>query len=136
MSDEEIARLRAFRVGPLAVTPINRALGTKLDSADVWVSKACHMHIALDHPGDYDLIISNIVDIIRNPTWVGQDPKHGENFYLVKSIPTDDGRELALIAIGLTLSAHGTYSVRSGYSIDQTDLDSRRAKGSVKMLLP
>lgn len=125
----------AFRVGPLNVEPINKALGTELDPADVWVSKACHAHIADDHPDDYELIMANIVEIVRSPTWVGQDPRHGENFYVVKRIVSADATDFALVAIGLELSAFGTFRVRTAYTIDQADVDTRRLRGSLKPLV-
>lgn len=128
--------LKAFKVGPLNVGPINRALGLELDTADVWVSKACHEHIWYDHPDDYDLIISNIVDIFRNPTWAGQDPKHGSNFYIVQRIPAGADPDFALVAMGLELSKFGTYSVKSAYAIKRSDVDSRILRGSLIALLP
>ncbi len=123
-------------MGPLAVAPINHALSLELEPADVWVSKACHMHIATDHPDDYDLIMANIVEIVRNPMWAGQDPQHGDNFYVVQSVPTGAAPEYALVAIGLELTAHGTYSVKSAYSIKRADVDTRLTRGSLKRLLP
>jgi hypothetical protein len=125
----------AFRVGPLPAERINRALGTELEPADVWVSKACHQHIANDHPDDYAVIKANIVDILTAPTYAGQDPKNGEGFYLVKRIhpPVADG-EFALVAIALELNQHGTYNVKSAYIIKQLDVDSRRLRGALKRL--
>lgn len=128
--------LKAFRVGPLEVGPINRVLGTELVSADVWVSKACHGHIARDHPDAYPLIIANVVNIVREPTWAGQDPKHGNNFYLVRRIATGpDTTEMALVAIGFALSPHGTYNVRTAYTISAEDVLNRRLRGSLHNLL-
>lgn len=129
-------RYKAFRVGPLDVGQINHALGTELDSADVWVSKACHAHIATDHPDAYNLVMANFIDIVRAPTFVGQDPKHGKNFYLVKRIIIADETGFALVAIGFERSAHGTYNVRSAYLIDQDDVDRRRLRGSLKPIIP
>lgn len=127
-------RYPAFRIGPLPATGINKALGTELDPADVWVSKACHAHIAEDHPGDYALVKAHIVDIVRSPTWIGQDPQHGRNFYLVKRIVGEAETDIVLVAVGLELSLHGTYNVRSAYRIDQQDVDSRRLRGSLHAL--
>jgi phage-Barnase-EndoU-ColicinE5/D-RelE like nuclease3 len=127
-------RYKAFRIGPLDIAPINKAMKTELDPADVWVSKACHAHIANDHPNDYPIIMANFVEIIRSPTMVGQDPKHGENFYLVKRIPVGDQSNFILVAIGLTLSQHGTFNVRTAYRLSQADIDSRRLRGSLKSL--
>lgn len=127
---------KALRVGPLAARQINRALGLELESGDVWVSRACHRHIAKDHPDDYPYIKANIIEIVRDPTWVGQDPKHGRNFYLVRRLPDADDLPLALVAIGLEMTRHGTYSVRSAYRIKQDDVDRRILRGSLKRILP
>lgn len=126
---------RAFRVGPLPAELINRALGTELDIADVWVSKACHTHIADDHPADYPVIMAHLIDILRSPTYAGQDAHSGSGFYLVRKVePGVDGREFALVAIALELNQFGTYNVKSAYTIKQTDVDSRRLKGALKPL--
>ena len=128
-------RFKAFRVGPLPADLINRALGTELDVADVWVSKAAHSHIALDHPDDYEIIKSNIIEIIRSPSYAGQDPKNGRGFYLVKRVdPPVVERGYALVAISLEVSQHGTYNVKSAYTIKQSDIDSRRLNGALKKL--
>lgn len=128
-------KFKAFRVGPLPAKAINGVLGTELDVADVWVSKACHAHIALDHPNDYPIIKANIIDIIREPSMVGQDPQHGKNFYLVKKIPDDEGEGFSMVAIGLEVSKFDTYSVKSAYIISQADVTKRRLKNSLKTLI-
>ena len=127
---------KAFRVGPLPADRINKALGTELETADVWVSKACHSHIADDHPDDYQVILANIVDILRTPTYAGQDAHNAKGFYLVKRIDQAiKGREFALVAIALEVSQFGTYNVKSAYTIKQADVDSRRLKGALKNLI-
>jgi hypothetical protein len=128
-------RRKAFRVGPLPAELINRALGTELDVADVWVSKACHAHIADDHPDDYPVIMSHLIDILRSPTYAGQDAHNPNGFYLVKRVETAvAGRDFALVAIALEVSQFGTYNVKSAYTIKQQDVDSRRLKGALKVL--
>jgi phage-Barnase-EndoU-ColicinE5/D-RelE like nuclease3 len=135
MNNAPRSKRKAFRVGPLSVSLINRALETELDAADVWVSKACHDHIAHDHPDDYPIIMANLIDIIRSPTYAGQDAKNARGFYLVKRVePGAKGRDFALVAIALERNAHGTYNVKSAYLIKQQDVDSRRLKGALKVL--
>jgi len=128
-------RRSAFRIGPLPAELINKVLGTELDVADVWVSKACHAHIADDHQDDYRVIMGNLIEILRSPTYAGQDAHNANGFYLVKRVdaPTS-GREFALVAIGLEMSSHGTYNVKSAYTIKQQDVDSRRLRGALKVL--
>ncbi len=128
-------RRPAFRVGPLPADLINRALNTELENVDVWVSKACHAHIAEAHPDDYEVIMAHLIDILRSPTYAGQDPRHGDAFYLVKRVePGVNDRDFALVAISLERSQHGTYNVRSAYTIKQADVDSRRLNGALKRL--
>lgn len=129
------AKRKGFRVGPLPADLINKALGTELETADVRVSKACHGHIADDHPEDYQVVMANIIDILRSPTYAGQDAHNPRGFYLVRRIelPVRD-REFVLVAISLELSVHGTYNVKSAYTIKQQDVDSRRLKGALKVL--
>lgn len=126
---------KAFRVGPLPADLINKALGTELETADVWVSKACHGHIADDHPDDYQVVMANIIEILRSPTYAGQDAHNPKGFYLVRRIELPvQGREFVLVAVALELSGHGTYNVKSAYTIKQQDVDSRRLKGALKVL--
>jgi hypothetical protein len=66
---------------------------------------------------------------------VGQDPAHGRNFYLVKRIMDEQGKEFAMIALGLELSRFGTYNVRSAYRISQESVTTRRLRGSLKLLI-
>lgn len=134
MRDLIRAKRKAFLVGPLPADLINRALGTELDTANVWVSKACHSHIADDHPEDYPVIMANLIDILRTPMYAGQDAKNGNGFYLVKRVEPVADREFALVAINLELSPHGTYNVKSAYTIKQQDIDSRRINGALKVL--
>ncbi len=128
-------RRKAFRVGPLPADLINRALQTELEVADVWVSKACHAHIADDHPEDYPIIMANLIGALRSPTYAGQDARHGGAFYLIKRVePGVADRDFALVVIALEVSQHGTYNVRSAYTIKQVDVDSRRLNGALKVL--
>ena len=79
--------------------------------------------------------MANIIDILRSPTYAGQDAHNPRGFYLVRRIELPvEGREFVLVAISLELSVHGTYNVKSAYTIKQQDVDSRRLKGALKVL--
>lgn len=131
-----MAKYKAFKVGPLPAAQINKALDLELEVGDVWVSRACHKHMAEDHPSDYPLIMGHIVDIIRDPTFAGQDPKHGGNIYLVRRLQAEREDDFALIAIGLEITEYGTYSVRSAYAINKADVDTRTMRGSLRRIMP
>ena len=120
-------KYRPIRVGPLPVEKINRALGTELEPGEVWVSSGAHEHIARDHPDDYAFMIAAIFEIVGGPLYVGQDPKHHRNFYVVRALPAQAPTPHGLVAIGFELNRRGEYSVKSAYSIDQADLNARRA---------
>lgn len=124
-----------IKVGPLPFDKINRALGTELDEGDVWISKAAHEHIAVDHPEDYPFIMAALVEIVTGPLYVGQDPKHGQNFYLVKGLPANAPNPHGLVAIGLEVNRYGDYNVRTAYSINQETVNQRRTAKRLHMLI-
>lgn len=106
---------------------INRALGTDLEEGVVWISSGAHRHIAKDHPTDYPFIIAAITDIVTSPLYIGQDPKHTENFYVVKPLPANSPKPHGLISIGLEQDDEGNYRVKSAYAISQETVTNRRA---------
>ncbi len=116
----------AIRIGPLPVEKINKALGVDLDPGEVWVSQAAHAHIAIDHPDDYPFIIEAIFEIVAAPLYVGQDPKHSADFYIVRAMPPGSPNPHGLVAIGFERNAFGSYNVRTAYSISQATVDTRR----------
>lgn len=117
----------AFRVGDLPIDKINKALDTDLEAGEVWVSKACHKHIARDHPKDYPYIIEAIFEIVTAPLYVGQDPKHGSDFYVVRTMPPEAPNPHGLVAISFDRNEFGTYNVRTAYTISQDTVMNRRA---------
>lgn len=121
------AKFPAIQIGPLPADKINRALGTELEPGAVWLSKAAHRHIAEDHPEDYPFIIAVIVEIITQPLYIGQDPKHGRNFYVVKGLPAGAPNPHGLVSIGLEPNPFGGYNVRTAYTISQETVSARRA---------
>ena len=119
-------RYESRRLGPLCANRINKIIGTELDVADVWVSKAAHRHIAEDHPEDYEAFWENLPELISNPSYVGQRPSKDDSFYLVANIDKDGG---ALMAISLKMSPYGTYNLESAYRLKRKAIDNRRNAG-------
>lgn len=122
-------------IGPLPVGRINRTLGLNLAPGLVTVSKAAHEHIAVDHPQEYADIMGALTGLIANPAFIGRDPKHPQNFYLVDALPTTVGA-FALVAIAFKRSKGGTYKVASAYGIKATQFTSRVKSGRLMTLLP
>jgi hypothetical protein len=129
------AKYAPIRVGDLPVDKINKALGVELDAGEVWVSAHAHRHIAQDHPDIYDEIIAAIFEIVTAPLYVGQDPRHGENFYVVRRLPESAARPFGLVAIGFEKGPSGVYNVRTAYGINQDTVDKRRAAKRLHMAL-
>ena len=123
---------KALRIGLMKADRINQTLGTELVEAEVWLSKAAHRHIALDHPDDYKSVVQNLGLIINDPAYVGQRPGRTDNFYLVRRV-RDEGRAI-LVAIGIQQNRYGTYNVRSAYTISEADIQRYRQAGHLHIL--
>jgi len=90
-----------------------------------------HKHMAIDHAADYPVCIQYLALAIASPTYVGQAPKHGRNFEIIRRIATSDGR-VVLVAIGLEPDARGAYAVKSSYLLSAAEVDKRRQAGRLK----
>lgn len=124
-------KYKAHRLGPLCADRINKTIGTELETADVWVSKAAHRHIAEDHPNDYALVWAALPKLISNPTYVGERSRSTDSFYLVTTVDIDGG---VLMAISFKMSPHGTYNLQSAYTIKRSAIDNRREAKTLHIL--
>jgi hypothetical protein len=70
--------------GPLAVDMINRTIGTELQPGLARLSSRAHRHAQIDHPEDYALCMRIIEAVVMDPSFIGQAPKHGRNFELLR----------------------------------------------------
>ena len=122
----------ALDFGPLPAERVNAVLGTELEEGPVHMSGLAHRHAARDHPDDYADYFRHVATVIADPTFIGQAPKHRENFEMIRRIPGGDGRAL-LIAVGVEMDEQGRYRVKSVYSITSAELERKRAKGTVKL---
>jgi hypothetical protein len=128
-------RYRAVFLGPLPVEVINRALGTELEPGNVRLSAIAHRHMAKDHPEDYEACITALAGAIASPTFVGQAPKHTRNFEIVKRTPRPD-RKAVLVGISIEIDEAGEYRVRTCYLVEPGKVDTRRANGTLRQVLP
>jgi len=118
-------------LGPLPANLVNRALGTELEPGEVHMSGLAHRHAAEDHPGDYPICWPRLAQAIASPTYIGQAPRQGENFELVRRFPGNPGGTV-LVAVGLERDEKGRYRVKSFYLIDEDDVERRRHKGYLR----
>ncbi len=118
----------------LPVDLINRILGTELEPGPAHMSGLAHRHAATDHAADYPICIANLAAVIAEPTFIGQAPKHSENIELIRRVPGAGGAAV-LVAVGIQLDADGRYRIKSMYLVGEAELNSKRAKGTIKPVL-
>lgn len=114
---------------------INAALGTELEPGPVRLSEAAHRHMAEDHPDDYLDCLTLLPQVVAAPTFIGQAPRHGRNFEMVKRVVRPDGK-VVLVAIGLEPDDTGVYRVRSCYLISAETVDKRRQARTLRPASP
>ena len=117
----------ALDLGDLPVDAINRSSGMELEPGRVHMSALAHRHAAEKHPEDYPVCRPLVALVIADPTFVGQAPKHRENFEMVRRIPGGTGGAV-LVAVGVERDRKGRYRVRSFYRITERQVAVRRAK--------
>jgi hypothetical protein len=117
-------------LGPLAVDMINRTIGTELQPGLARLSSRAHRHAQIDHPEDYALCMRFIEAVVIEPSVIGQAPKHGRNFELLRRIPGQDG-DATLVAIKMEPDERGDYRVVSFYKVTARELHNKRGKGHI-----
>ncbi|MFM2150290.1 MAG: hypothetical protein RLZZ187_2596 [Pseudomonadota bacterium] len=96
------------------------------------MSGMAHRHIAQDHPADYAQHFHYAQAVIADPTFIGQAPKHRDNFELIRRIPGANGDAL-LVAVGIATDDQGRYRVKSVYTLTPAKLEAKRGKGTIKL---
>lgn len=117
-------------LGDLAVDMINRTIGTELQPGLARLSSKAHRHVKLDHPEDYALCMLFIDAMVKEPSFIGQAPKHGRNFELLRRIPGRNG-DATLVAVQMEPDEKGDYSIVSFYRIIASELHSKRTRGHI-----
>jgi hypothetical protein len=125
----------ARSLGELPVDLINRLLGTELEPGVARLSSTAHRHIATDHAADYAACMKALPSVIQAPSFIGQAPRHGRNFEMVKRLAMEDGRAV-LVAVGLAPDSCGAYRVVSCYALTAEEVERKRAAGTLKPVLP
>ncbi len=128
-------RYPAVALGDLPVAAINTALGTELEPGPVRLSEAAHRHMAEDHPSDYPDCIAVLPQAVAAPTYIGQAPRHGRNFEMVKRVVRPDGK-VVLVAIGLEPDSASAYRVKSCYLISADTVEVRRQARTLRPAPP
>lgn len=113
---------------------INKALGTDLAPGKGWLSSVAHEHMYRDHEADYAHCFAHLDDTFGRPTYVGQAPKHGRNFELLRRYQLVD-KPWMLIAVGLEPNKQGNYHVRSCYLVSDDDVQRRRNARRLTMIV-
>jgi hypothetical protein len=116
-------------LGPLPVELINSTLGTELESGDAILTSRAHEHIATDHADEYVAVMTHIQLLISAPTYIGQSPRHGGEFEMVRRVIIPGGDEIILAGINLTVNEFGNYNVHSAYRLTEERVTRRIQRG-------
>ena len=119
-------------LGQLPVDTINRTLGTELLPGPVRLSTTAHQHAAKDHPDDYPVCEPLIQQVISDPAFIGQAPRHARDIELLRRVPGGSG-DAVLVAVGIEMNEAGNYAVRSFYLITEAELSAKRQRGHIRL---
>lgn len=122
----------ALDLGYLPTEIINRTLGIELEPGPVHMNRLAHRHAAEAHPDDYPICRQHIAEVIRDPTFIGQAPKHRENIELLRRLREPPGSAV-LVAVSLGLDESGRYRVRSCYLVTEDQIGRKRQKGHIHL---
>ncbi len=92
------------------------------------MSPRAHRPIAEDHPDDYEVCLANLPATLQSPTYIGQAPRHRENFEMIRRVTGKDGRAV-LVAVGVTPDRLGKYRVVSSYVLTPEVVERKRLAG-------
>lgn len=110
----------------MPVDLINRTLGLDLDPADVVMPVNAQRHAQKKRPEDYARCFPHVASVIGNPLYLGDDFRNDGKIELVGRPPLL-GQPL-LVAVQVSLDAHGRYSVVTFYPQSETTIANRRQK--------
>lgn len=88
-------------IGQLNIAAINKLLGLNLPSVDIQVHPGAIKHIKKKHLDDFNKYFHMLPDMIKNPDYVGKNPKEVNSIELYKRFS-----EHVLIAIKLDPSGY------------------------------
>ena len=126
----EAKKYKALKFGPVPVDMLYDTLGIEMEEGAAFLSRLGHYHFATDHADDYPICFPMLEEVISNPTYVGQDPKHAGNIIFVRRIKTSDDAHM-LVALGIDIKK-GKYHIRSCYLTPSEKVYNRRSAGYLK----
>jgi hypothetical protein len=128
------AKLYILRPGNFPDDIVYKTLGIEAEPGPVIFSVPAQDHANKNHPGDAELIVPHLSQVIEDPTYVGDDYRNPGKIELVRMIPGTGGKS-ALIAVTVEQDENGLYNVCSSYLITQSEVDKKRSKGILKNVM-
>jgi hypothetical protein len=105
----------------------------ELEEGETVLTANHQVHAARKHPDEYPLFLPHIAQIIAFPLYIGDDFKNSGKIELIGRIPVLGTH--VLIAVNTQLDKKGRYKVSSFYSIKPQQVESRKAKGYLKIAI-
>ncbi|MBN8532525.1 MAG: hypothetical protein J0L51_00415 [Rhizobiales bacterium] len=119
-------------LGLLPVEDINRTLNLELDAGLVVFSRAAQRHAAARHPSEYPVLQPHVAAILAAPLYLGDDFR---NLGKIELIGTAHGLTgFVLVAITVERDEQGHYHVASLYPVSRGKIESRKAKGFLRLV--
>lgn len=128
------AKLYKLRPGNFPDEIVYKTLAIEAEPGAVIFSVPAQNHANKNHPGDAELIIPHLSQVIEDPTYVGDDYRNPGKIELVRMIPGTGGKS-ALIAVTVEQDKNGLYNVCSSYLITQSEVDKKRSRGILKNVM-
>ena len=122
------AKFKHRVLGALPTELINSTIGTELEPGPVFLSAIAHRHMAHRHPEDYKVCYEALETALSAPTYIGQDTRHRDNFFIIKRVLVEAQHSNVLVSIGLERDDKGSYRIKSSYIIKPADVERRRQK--------
>lgn len=115
---------------PLPCDLINHTLKMELAEGEVVLTRAAQIHAHRRHPEEFPLCFPHLAEVIADPLYVGDDFDNA-GIELVRRVPTIN--QYMLVAVRLEINAAGQYEIASFYTVSEKKIESRRAKGFLKV---
>lgn len=116
----------------LPASTINRTLEMDLETADVILTRAAHVHAQRRHPNEFPVCLPHLAAVISEPLYIGDDFDNN-GIELIRRIPALGG--FMLVAVNIQANASGQYEIASFYIVSEKKILSRREKGFLRVAI-
>lgn len=122
-------KLPDISLGPIPAALIQSCLGIEVEHGEVILPHSGQVHAKRQHPSDYDVLLPHLKQIISDPLYGGEHPRHADKIELYGRVFAINS--YAMVAISLEKAERGGYRVSSFFCVKNEDVQSRKEKGRI-----